>query len=129
MATCGLWMTAHRLVAVAIDGDGAVGPGHQARRNDAERWDLVSRIEAEHGLDCVFVVTETLLAADVLPRIAMRRGAHVRVAPDELVGCATRLAPLRRASPRAMAALLARMPLSPPFADRLLRLELQLPLL
>lgn len=128
MASCGIWATRQRLMGIAIDGDG-VAHGYVARRNDSERWDLVSRIEAEHGLDCLFVVTQALLATDSLPRMAARRGSPVRIAPDELVGFACQIRGTGRASPKSLADLLARMPLCPPFAQRLMRLELQLPLL
>jgi len=129
MATCGVWMTARRLVAVAVDECGVVlGATQSAWRSDEARWDLVSSLEAHHGLDCTFVVAETLHASDELSRIAARRGARVLVAPDRLVEPACLLNGIRRASPHRLAMLLARMPLCQPFADRLVRLELQLPL-
>jgi hypothetical protein len=129
MATCGVWMSARRLVAVAVDDDGTLlEPVHSAPRDDEARWDLVASIEAHHGLDCLFVATRTLHASDALARIAVRRGGRVLIAPDELVGPACRLSGLVRASPRALALLLARMPLCRPFSERLVRLQLQLPL-
>ena len=88
----------------------------------------VSNIEAHHGLDCVLVVSEALRAADTLPRVATRRGTRVLIAPDLLVAHACLLNGLTRASPRRLALLLARMPLCGLFAERLHRLELQLPL-
>jgi hypothetical protein len=130
MATCGVWMTARRLVAVAVDDEGLVlARAIAVPREDDARWDLVARVEAEHGLDVAFVVTETMLATDALPRMAMQRGAYVRVAPDELVDFASRLVGPLRLTPVRLATLLARLPLAPPFAARLSRVELQLPLL
>ena len=130
MASCGVWLTDHRLIAVAVDDGGvALKPAHTAWRNDDARWDLVTSIEAHHGLDCVFVVTVALHLSDALPQIAARRGSHVLIAPDHLVQPACRLHGLAQASPRRLALLLARMPLCQPFSERLLRLALQLPLL
>lgn len=129
MASCGVCMTARRLVAVAVDDDGDIlAAPHTAQRDDDGRYALVALVEAEYGRDTVLVVTQTLLAADALPRIAMQRGASVRVAPDELLTFACRIADPPRSAPRKLAALLARMPLSRPFAERLQRLELQLQL-
>ncbi len=91
-------------------------------RDDDARWDLLSSIEAHHGLDCVFIVPETLHTADALPRIAARRGARALIAPDHLVEPACLLNGIARASPRRLALLLARMPLCRLFAERLMRL-------
>lgn len=130
MASCGVWVTDHRLIAVVVDDGGvALEPVHTAWRNDDARWDLVTSIEAHHGLDCVFVVTVGLHLSDALPQIAAHRGLRVLLAPDHLVDPACRLQGLARASPRRLALLLARMSLCQPFSDRLLRLALQLPLL
>ncbi len=130
MAACGVWMTAQRLVAVAVDERGvALGPAQRAYRNDDDRWGLAWSIEAHHGLDCVLVVPESLHAADALPRIAARRGAAVLLAPDHLVEPACALGGIARASPYKLALMLARMPHSRLFAERLRRLELQLALL
>ncbi|MEK7862733.1 MAG: hypothetical protein AAB295_05645, partial [Chloroflexota bacterium] len=104
MATCGVWMTEHRLVAVAVDERGvALGAAQSGWRDDDARWDLVSSIEAHHGLDCVFVVSERLHAADALPRIAAQRGLRVLITPDHLVEPACLLNGVARASPRRLA--------------------------
>lgn len=129
MATCGVWMTTHRLVAVAVDERGVtLGPAHWVARNNDDRSDLAWSIEAHHGADCVMVVAESMSAADALPRIAARRGVRVLLAPDHLLGPACALAGVARASPYKLALMLARMPRSRPFAERLRRLELQLAL-
>jgi hypothetical protein len=129
MATCGIWFTSRRLIAVVVDDDGnEVGPTYKAARTDDARWGLVASIEAHHGLDCVFVVSEKLLTADGVPRLALHRGSAVVAAPDGMLASARRLAGLARASPRRLALLLARLPLCAPFSARLTRLEAQLPL-
>lgn len=130
MATCGIWYTSRGLVAAVVDDAGAkVGPTYRAARTDDARWGLVASIEAHHGLDCVFVVSEKLLVADGLPRMALHRGSAVVAAPDGMLANARRLVGLEHASPRKLALLLARLPLCAPFASRLTRLQAQLPLL
>ena len=96
--------------------------------DDATRVVLIASVEAHHGLDCVFVVSEKLLVADGLPRLALHRGSAVVAAPDGMLVSACRLAGLERASPRRLALLLARLPRCAPFSARLTRLEAQLPL-
>lgn len=130
MATCGIWFTARSLVAVVVDDEGCkVGPTYKASRTDDARWGLVASVEAHHGLDCVFVVSEKLLVVDGLPRLALHRGSAVLAAPDGMLLSARRLAGLERASPKRLALLLARLPLCAPFSARLTRLQAQLPLL
>jgi hypothetical protein len=129
MATCGIWFTSRSLVAVVLDDDGdEAASTYKAARTDHARWGLIASVEAHHGLDCVFVVSEKLLVADGLPRLALHRGSAVVAAPDGVLVSARRLAGLARASPRSLARLLARLPLCAPFAARLTRLEAQLPL-
>ena len=129
MPTWGLWMTPQRLVAVATNDDGVLlGPPHKVRRHDDGRWGLLSCIEAAGVGTTTLVVSQAALAGEALPRLAARHGCRVLVAPDQLVPAACKLAGFPRAPPRTLALLLARMPLSAPFAERLLRLELQLPL-
>ena len=130
MAACGVWLTERRLVTAVLDDAGAVVIVGTSGRDDDGRRELLFTVEGSSGLDSPFVVTESTLAADALPRLAAGRGARVLVAPDALVPAALRLTGRARAAPRALALLLARMPASPPFAERLrpLRLQLSLPL-
>lgn len=129
MASCGVWATARRLVACPVDHDGArLAPAFSCARGDDGCWQLLAHVEAELGLDCVFVVSQALVAAEPFIRVARARGSHVRVAPDALVLAARRLNGLARATPKRMALLLARMPLCLPMAQRLVAVETQLKL-
>ena len=128
MASCGVWMSRRRLVTAVVDGDGAVVLVGAARRDDDSRRDMLFTLEGGMGLDGPLVVTESMLAADALPRLAAGWGVRVLVAPDALVQAALHLTGRAHAAPRALALLLARMPASAPFAERLRRLKLQLSL-
>lgn len=129
MDFCGVWPTARRFVACAVDEDGGlIAPTFSTPRGDEGCWQLLAYVEAHAGLDCVFVVTEAVVATEPIARIAGARGSHLRVAPDPLVLAARRLAGLERATPRRLALLLARMALCPPVANRLLSVETQLSL-
>ncbi len=90
---------------------------------------LLATLENHVGLDVTLVVAQHLLGADALPRLAARRGLQLLVAPEPLVLAAQRLVAAPRASPRTLALMLARLPLCPPLAQRLVRFEMQLPLL
>jgi len=128
MLTCGVWLTPRRLIAVPAD-DGAALHGYTAERTDDGRWALLASIEANVGLDVTIVVSQGLQAADTLPRFVARRGMSLLVAPEPLVLAAQRLVCGPRASARALALMLTRLPLCPPLASQLLRFEMQLPLL
>lgn len=129
MASCGVWATARRLVACPVDDDGAtVAPAFSCARGDEGCWQLLAQVEALLGLDCVFVVSQALVATEPLVRIASARGSQVRVASDALVLAARSLVGLERATPRRLALLLARMPLCLPMAQRLVAVETQLKL-
>lgn len=127
MASCGVWATARRLVACAVDEAGLVlMPPLSTARGEEGCWQLLAHVEGHLGLDCVFVVSQTLVVIEPLIRIANARGSHVRVAPEALLLAARSLLGLKRATPRQLALLLARMPLCLPLAQRLVALETQL---
>ena len=131
MASCGVCMTRRRLVTAILDDSGEVVLVGASERSDHGRSEMLFALQGDPGFDSPFVVTESLLAADPLPRLAAARGARVLVAPDALVPAAVQISGRASTSPRTLATLLARMPASPPFAERLrpLRLQLALPLL
>jgi hypothetical protein len=131
MATCGLWPARRGVVAVVVDGDGvATGPARTAACTAEACWALLEHVEAHHGLDCRFVITDQALAAHVrLGQFAARRGSHMLVVSSTLLDGLRVLAGATRAPPKRLALLLARLPLCGPLADRLAPLRLQLELL
>jgi len=131
MATCGLWPTKRGIVAVVADDDGlAAGPARTVACTADACWALLAHIEAHHGLDCRFVITDEALAADKrFGQLAARRGSHVLVVSAILVDGLRALTGAARAPPKRLALLLARLPLCGPLAERLTPLRLQLQLL
>jgi hypothetical protein len=131
MASCGLWPTKHGIVAVVADDSGGVaGAARTAARTSEACWALLHHIEAHHGLDCRFVITEETLAAEKpLAQLAAQRGAHVFVVSSVLVDGLRVLTGTARSPPKRLALLLARLPLCAPLAGRLTPLRLQLQLL
>jgi hypothetical protein len=131
MATCGLWPTKRGIIAVVADDDGvAAGPARTAACTGEACWALLDHIEALHGLDCRFVITDEALAADRgLGQVAARRGTPVWVVSSVLVDGLRVLTGSARAPPKKLALLLARLPLCGPLAEKLTPLRLQLELL
>lgn len=121
MAACGLWTVAHRVVAVAVDDDGRVAAPLVALDDD-DRWELLGRLDAEHGLDCELVVPEPMLRHDVICRFALERRHVTWAAPCVLIDAIRRAAALDRA-PRT-AAMIARLALVPALRQHLRRVEL-----
>jgi hypothetical protein len=110
MAACGLWPSGPRLVAVVVDGDGHAGPPVIALTDD-ERWELLTRLDAEHGLDCHLVLPERLLKRDIISRFAVERHHVTLAAPNHLVDAIRHAVALKRAPPTA--AMIARLALVP----------------
>jgi hypothetical protein len=131
MATCGLWPTRRGVVAMVVDDDGvAAGPACTAARTTEACWALLENVEAHHGLDCRFVITDEALAADMrFGHLAARRGSLVLVVSSALVDGLRALTGAARAPPKRLALLLARLPLCRPLAGSLRPLRLQLELL
>lgn len=120
MPACGLWPAEHRLVAVVVDDDGHVGAPLIAL-NDDDRWGLLTKLDAEHGLDCELVFPDFLLRQDVICRFALDRRHVALAAPSALVDAIRRAAALARA-PRT-AAMLARLALVPALRPHLRRIQ------
>ncbi len=120
MAACGLWPVDHRILAVVVDDDGHVSTPLIALDAD-DRWALLSKLDAEHGLDCELVFPDFLLRQDVICRFALERRHIVLAAPSALVDSIRRVAALARA-PRT-AAMLARLTLVPALRQHLRRVQ------
>jgi len=129
MASCGLWLTERGIVAAVVDDDGAaLGPALVDERSAEAAWDVLTRVEAHHGLDCDFVVTDEALAAEPdLSRVATGRGSRVLVVSAATVGGLRGLVGARPTS-RRLALLLARLPLCSILRDRLMPMRVQLEL-
>jgi hypothetical protein len=120
MAACGLWSSQRRVLAVVVDDDGRVAAPLVALDDD-DRWELLGRLDAEHGLDCELVFPESMLRSDVICRYAVERRHVTLVAPNQLVEAIRRAAGLDRA-PRT-AAMIARLALVPSLRHHLRRVE------
>jgi hypothetical protein len=120
MAACGLWPTGPRVLAVVVDDGGHVAAPLIALDDD-DRWELLGRLDAEHGLDCELVVPEDMLRRDAICRFALERRHVTLVAPNQLVDAIRRVAALQRA-PRT-AAMLARLALVSVLRQHLRRVE------
>lgn len=120
MAACGLWPVGHRILAVVVDDDGHVSAPLIALDDD-ERWALLSKLDAEHGLDCELVFPDSLLMQDVICRFALERRHIALAAPSALVDAIRRVAALAR-GPRT-AAMLARLALVPALRQHLRRVQ------
>jgi hypothetical protein len=108
------------VVAVAVDDEGRIATPLIALTDD-DRWDLLGRLDAEHGLDCELVFPEDLLRRDTICRFALERRHVTLAAPNHLVESIRRAAALERA-PRT-AAMLARLALVPALRQHLRRVE------
>ena len=119
MTTCGLWAGQRGLVAVLLD------------RTGRKRYCLVtSTDDARAGFACWLtaadadlVMDDRLIATNGIARVARRSGVTVWIAALPLVAALLRATGLTRASPRAAAALLARLPTIPWMRAQLRRLE------
>jgi hypothetical protein len=120
MAACGLWPSQRRVLGVVVDEDGRVAAPLVALDDD-DRWELLGRLDAEHGLDCELVFPESMLRSDVICRYAVERRHVTLVAPNQLVEAIRRAAGLDRA-PRT-AAMIARLALVPALRHHLRRVE------
>lgn len=120
MAACGLWLSGPRVVAVAVDDDGHAAAPLVAVTDD-DRWELLGRLDAEHGLDCELVFPEGMLRRDTICRFALERRHVILAAPNQLVDAIRRAALLDRA-PRT-AAMIARLALVPALRQHLRRVE------
>jgi hypothetical protein len=131
MASCGLWPNRRGLVAVVADDNGGlVPPIFTAAQTPQACWALLAHVEAHHGLDCRFVITdETLLANTALGQIAAQRCSPVLVVSSNVVHGLRVLTGCARAPPKKLALLLARLPLCRPLESFLTPLRLQLKLL
>lgn len=131
MTACGLWPSNRGIVAaVADDGGTAVPPVYTAAHTPGACWALFAHIEAHHGLDCRFVITDETLATNAaLGQMAARRGSQVLVVSRSLVDGLRILTGCVRAPPKKLALLLARLPLCRPLVNQLMPLRLQLDLL
>jgi hypothetical protein len=122
VATCGIWPSRNRLVAVVVDDDGRAAPTILAAKDDEERWALLGHIDTAHGLDCAIVLTDDLLKAeDAICRFALERGHDLWAAPRLLVE-AIRLAAGLVTSAR-VAAMVARLAIVPGFRSHLRRVD------
>jgi hypothetical protein len=121
MTACGIWPTRRRLIAAVVDDWGRDEPGSLYATDDDERWALIERVGAMHGLDCELILPDSLLSADRLPRFALARGHPVWVAPWSLID-AIRVAAHLRASSR-VAAMIARLSTTSVLCGYLRRLQ------
>lgn len=123
MTNCGLWLGRRGLVAVVVDDEGRAAPALFAATTDEARWGLLAHVEAVHGLDCDFVVTEQLVRGDPICQLALKRGAGVWVAPQRLVEAIRGAAALSTGPPARVAAMVARLPIVPGFRGHLRRVN------
>ena len=120
MAACGLWATGHRVLAVVVN-DGGHVTAPLVALNDDDRWALLSRVDAEHGLDCQLVFPAAMLRTDAICRFALERRHVTLAAPNQLVDAIRQAARLDRAPH--VAAMLARLALVPALRQHLRRVE------
>ncbi len=123
MASCGIWLSRARLVAVVVDDGGRAAPALFAATDDEGRWALLEHLDGVHGLDCELVLPEDLLKADAISRLALERGHELWAAPQRLVEAIRRVAGLTTGSPARVAAMLARLATAPGFRDHLRRID------
>ncbi len=130
MTTCGIWPTSRCLLAVVIDDDGRLAENpRKACYSDDARWALLNHIEAQHGLDCAFVVTRSFARMDPIAQLASRRGARVIVVADQFVHDLCVLIAPTAVSARQLALLLARLPICPIARPQLSVMQPELPLI
>lgn len=106
---CGLWRERGRTVAVVVDTEGRCQQIDPPPDDEAERWDWLSSLAAEHGLDVELALTASMARSDSLLHIAQQNGITLWLIPDELVD-AIRYVAFGRQRRQWVAALLARIP-------------------
>lgn len=116
---CGVWPTQRRLVAVVVKG-GVAGQPLVVPRTDDGRWSLLQQLSAEPGLE--LTLPAHLLRGDPLAAFGMRAGVVLWAVPASLVEALQLAAGAALASPRAAAAMLARLPGIPALRPQLRRL-------
>lgn len=121
MATCGLWLSGQRVVAVVVDDDGRAASTPLIAATDDERWELLGRVDAEHGLDCELVFPEGMLRVDRICLFALERRHVTWAAPLVLVDAIRRAAALDKAT--RTAAMIARLAVVPVLRQHLRRVE------
>ena len=119
MTACGIWLSRKRLVAVVVDDEGRAAPALYAAMGDEERWALLERIDATHGLDCELVIPDDLVKSDAISRFALERGQELWAAPWLLVDAVRRVAGLTSGPPGRVAAMIARLAIVPGFRGHL----------
>lgn len=110
--TCGLWPSRRGLAAVAVGADGRTIWTATADRDDDAEWDLLSRMDAEVGLDCALVLPDWL-GREAIARFALDRGVVLWLAPQALVESVRIVGRLGAGPPARIAAALACLPLAP----------------
>jgi hypothetical protein len=124
MTACGLWRTTNRLVAIVVDDEGRAAPDALVAMDAEERWRLLERVDATHGLDCALVLTDDLLKADdAICRFALERGHDLWAAPRQLVDAIRLAAGLATAA--RIAAMIARLAIVPGLRCHLRRIDRQ----
>jgi hypothetical protein len=104
---CGIWRVGRRLVASTVDTEGRCSRASLVPQGESDRWDWLSSLWAEHGLDVELVMVSSLARTDPIGRTAMAHRMTVWLVPDRL------LEGLREAArPRSngVARMLARLP-------------------
>lgn len=131
--TCGVWRARRGLVAVVVDDDGRIIWSGVAGLDDDARWLLLSRLDAEIGLDYELVLPDWLARSDNIAPLALDRGVALWVVPQSLVESVRIIGRLGAGPPARTAAALARLPLAHALRGHLRRFapadHRQLPLL
>lgn len=120
MSACGVWLGRRGLAAVLADGGGRIRLSTTIPATHAARIALVELLAA---VDADLVVEEPLLPADPIAFVARRAGVRVWIAGPPLVASLRIAAGIDHGSPRASAALLARLPAIPWLRSHLRRVE------
>lgn len=106
---CGLWRERGRTVAVVVDTEGRCQCIAPPPDDEAERWNWLGSLAAEHGLDVELALTASMARSDSLLHLAQQNGITLWLIPDELVD-AIRYVAFGRQRRQWVAALLARIP-------------------
>lgn len=111
--TCGLWPGARALIGAVVDPDGLLvaAGGLPQGNDDGEDGSWLSHLEAHYGPDLELVLTPRLARQNPLGRVAVELGYQVWVAPSHLVSLVASAA-WYKPSPRQLATVLARLPLT-----------------
>lgn len=120
MTACGVWLGRRGLAAVLADGGGRIRLATTIPTTQAARSALVELLTA---VDADLVIEEPLIPADPIAFVARCAGVHIWVAGPPLVASLRIAAGIDRGSPRASAALLARLPAIPWLRTHLRRID------